>query len=255
MKKENRFQVPKRFSKFTPSSASKCKRELYYKIKKMEQEDENQPYNNRWTRNSTAVHEAVQRDMLYAEKFIDSPDFSIQMIETEQFGSLPAWEKQIENYKIHRHDDQEFVVSGMMDGLLTHNPTGKTYGFEFKTKTNSSDQVHKMTKPAQHHIQQATTYSLIFEDETGRPLRDFFLVYEAVPKDKWGAGVIAWEDLKVFHVHITDRQRNNMLKKFAEVAKMVDDGELPDRQRSKCMFCPFKKICLPHAPHVKGGVY
>lgn len=162
------------------------------------------------------------------------------MVDIEGFGQLPAWEKNIEAYKVIEHKGVKFVVSGMMDGLLTHTPTGKTVGFEFKTKTNDATQIVKMTKPSDAHIKQCVAYSLIFEDEKGDPVRDYLLTYEAVPKDKWLAGDFAMQDVRAFHIHVTDRQRNNLLNRFAEVAECVANGELPELEKSKLMFSDYK---------------
>lgn len=248
MSKENRFKVPEGLVKFTPSSASKCRRELFYKALRAPQDDvQNAPFNNRWTRNSTAVHEAVQRDLLYAESLLKNPAFTPQMIEKEGFGLLPAWEKVVEDYKVIEHKGVKFVVSGMMDGILTHNKDGSTVGFEFKTKTNDCMQVQKMKKPSAAHIQQCVAYSLIFETPDGEPINDFLLTYEAVPKDRWDSGSSAYDDLRVFHIQVTKRQKTNLLNKFADVAAMVEDGEIPKREVSKCLFCPYKGFCA------KGG--
>jgi CRISPR/Cas system-associated exonuclease Cas4 (RecB family) len=247
MEKDNRFKVPHDLVKFTPSGASKCKRELFYKALRMEQDEvQNRPFNNRWTRNSTAIHGAIQRDILYTPYLLPNPNFTIHFTDSfkDQFGLLPAWEKNIETYKKLEHNGVEFYVSGMMDGLLNHTKSGKTYGFEFKTKTNDSWQVHKMNKPSPAHVQQCVAYSLLFEDSEGNPVNDYLLTYEAVPKDKWGSGTTALEDIKVFHVEVTERQKNSLKKKWSEVARMVADGELPKQETSKCLFCPYKTICL-----------
>lgn len=247
MEKDNRFKVPHDLVKFTPSGASKCKRELFYKALKMKQDEtQNAPFNNRWTRNSTAIHGAIQRDLLYTPYLLNNPSFEVLYTDRfkDKFGLLPAWEKNIEDYKKIEHDGVEFYVSGMMDGLMKHRKTGKTYGFEFKTKTNDSWQVHRMNKPSPSHVQQCVAYSLLFEDAEGKPVNDYLLTYEAVPKDKWGSGATALEDIKVFHVEVTQRQKNALLKKWSTVARMVEDGELPKQETSKCLFCPYKTICL-----------
>lgn len=236
---KNRFTVPEGLVKFTPSSASKCKRELFYKaIRAKQDEQQNYPYNNRWTRNATAVHGAVQRDLLYSPHLLENPSFTLQSIEKEQFGRLPAWEKNIEDYKVITHNGVTFVVSGMMDGILKYEKDGSTVGFEFKTKSSDNQQVHHMRKAKAEHIQQCTAYSILFG------IDEFILTYECVPKDKWVAGAAAYEDIKTFYVKVTERQRTSLLNKFAEVAAMVETGELPDKQTSKCLFCPYKTICL-----------
>lgn len=238
MRIKNRFEVPKQYVKFTPSSASKCKRELFYKaVRAKKDKQQNYPFNNRWTRNSTSIHQAVQRDLLYSKYLLENPSFVPKMVEKEGFGLLPAWEQIIEDYKIIRHNGVEFIVSGMMDGMLQYKD-GSTVGFEFKTKTHNNMQVHKMTKAKAEHIQQCVTYSILFG------IDEFVLFYESVPKDNWVAGAAALEDIKPFYIKVTDAQRKRMLNKFAEVAAMVETGELPEQQRSKCLFCPFKTICL-----------
>lgn len=241
MEKENRFRTPEGLIKFTPSSASKAKRDLFYKALKVpEDESENAPFNNRWTRNSTAIHEAVQRDLLYAPYLLDNPLFTVQMVEKEDFGVLPAWEKNIETYKEYEHKGKKFVISGMMDGILTYEKTGESIGFEFKTKTNDAWQVHNLKKPSPNHVQQCVAYSLVFETPDGKPLNDYLITYEAIPKDKWLAGASALNDLKAFHVHVSDRQKTNLLNKFAEVVGYVETGELPPLEKSKILFSPYK---------------
>lgn len=242
---KNRFTTPDGLVKFTPSGASKCRRELFYKFARARQDEIQQaPFNNRWTRNSTAIHGATQRDLLYAPYLLKNPYFKMKMVVKEGFGLLPAWERNIETYKVIEYNGVKFVVSGMMDGLLEVIETGQTVGFEYKTKSNDSNQINKMTKPAQPHIAQVVSYSLVFEDDNGNPVDDYLITYEAVAKDKWDSGDYAVPDVKSFHVKVSQRQKTNMLKKFSEVAQMVYDGEIPERETSKCMFCPFKDICL-----------
>lgn len=245
MEKGNRFTVPKGLVKFTPSGASACKRNLFYKaIGCKQDESDNAPYNNRWTRNSTSVHEATQRDILYAPFLLEKPNFTVNMIEKEGFGLLPAWEKVVEDYRVITHKGVTFVVSGMMDGLLTYEKDGTTIGFEFKTKSTNNQQIVKMKKPSASHIQQCVAYSLIFKDKNGEPVNDFLITYEAVAKDEWRAGRYAVEDIKTFHVQVTERQKTNLLNKFAEIASAVENGELPNKEVSKCLFCPYKSRCL-----------
>lgn len=242
---KNRFTTPEGLVKFTPSGASKCRRELFYKTLKARQDDIQQaPFNNRWTRNSSAIHKSVQHNLLYANTLLPKPYFSVLMVEKEGFGLLPAWEKNIEKYEVIEHNGVKFVVSGMMDGLLKVNSTGQTVGFEYKTKSNDSYQIEKMTKPSPQHILQCVSYSLIFKDENGEPVNDYILTYEAVAKDRWDKGEYALQDVKAFHITITERQKKSMLKKFSEVADMIYNGELPKQETSKCMFCGYKGICL-----------
>jgi CRISPR/Cas system-associated exonuclease Cas4 (RecB family) len=234
---KNRLKLPKGLVHFSPSGADKCKRELFYKAVRMRKDEQQQyPYQKRWTRNSTAVHEAVQRDILYMNKHLINPSLKIDFVETK-YGLLPAWEKNIQTFKIIEHNGVSFVLNGMMDGILNYKD-GSKVGFEFKTKSVMPDRVQKLSKPANSHKLQTVGYSLLFG------MDEFILMYESVAKDEWKAGSSAYDDLKPFYNKVTERQKKSLLDKFAEVAQMVYDGELPDKQTSKCMFCPYKSSCL-----------
>lgn len=219
---------------YSPSGASKCKRELFYKALKEKTKDEKFPYQRRWTRNSTAVHEAVQRDLLYMTKEMKNPAFTVKFLEN----GLPAWEENIKVAKIFEHNGVKFAILGMMDGILQYKDKS-TVGFEFKTKTNSVAQVgtFKMKAPAPYHIQQCTAYSLLFG------MDEFVLMYEAVAKDQWMKGEEARTDIRTFYHYVTDKEKRELLDKFAEVAKDVQDKEIPEMEVEKCIFCPYQYKC------------
>ncbi|MCS0827440.1 PD-(D/E)XK nuclease family protein [Cytobacillus firmus] len=233
---KDRFQLPEGMVQFSPSGADKCSRELFYKISKMPKDVENFPYRKRWTRNSTAVHEAVQRDLLYMNKHLKNPALTIDFVQTE-FGLLPAWEKNIQKVKIFNHNGQTFCLYGMMDGILSYRD-GSKVGFEFKTKSVMPDRVEKLKAPSRSHKLQTVAYSLLFD------IDEYIIFYESVAKDEWRAGNYALDDIKPFYNKVTEKQRKALLDKMADVAEKHSDGEIPDRQTSKCMFCPYKSFCL-----------
>lgn len=235
---QDRFYVPKDYMQFSPSNVDKCKRELIYKANRMKK-DENLvcPYQRRWTRNSTAVHEAVQRDLLYMEKLVPNPAFTVERMKEGRAKGLPAWEKNIQAYKQFEHNGQKFYLYGMMDGVLNYKD-GSRIGFEFKTKSTKQDTVHKMQKGSASHIKQTVAYSLLFD------IDEYLLTYESVAKDEWRAGVTAYNDIKPFYVKVTEKQKLALLDKMAEVAEMYQNGEVPDIEKSKCFFCQYKNICF-----------
>ncbi len=228
--------IPKGTIVFTPSGASKCPRELYYKFKK-ETKDKQAgfPYQKRWTRNSTAVHGAVQKDFLYMEKLLENPAFTI----AKNDKGFPMWEENVKTIKLFEHDDVMFALSGMMDGVLDYNPDGSQIGFEFKTKSNTMAQVgdYKMKGIAEYHKTQAIAYHHMFD------LDEFVFMYEAVVKDYWHKGAEAKIDFRTFHYRPTDEEKTSLLNKFSTIVKSVKDGALPDGDPDKCMFCEFKDIC------------
>lgn len=227
---------PKDLPKFNPSGASKSNLELFYRVKGEEAKPSDLfPYHDRWTRNATAVHEFVQRDLLYIEKFVPSSMYSV--IRTPEY--LPAWEQNILTHKIFEHKGKKFVLNGMMDGILHYKPEDKLIGFEFKTKSSTIGQVghYKMKDAQEDHKLQCVAYSLLFG------LDDYILMYESVAKDGWMKGADAKPDMRAFHVHVTEEMRKDLLDKFASVVESVETDTPPDHEPDKCFFSPYKHLC------------
>lgn len=211
---------PRDLVKFNPSGASKTVMDLYLKAKGYKEQSIMFPYHKRWVRNSTAVHEAVQRDLLYAEKVLNNPKYTV--LKTDD--GLPMWESNILKWVELEHKGERFILNGMSDGILRHEPTGKTVGFELKTKTNTIGQTgyYKMKDPADYHVDQTVAYYLLYG------IRDYVIFYEGVVKDHWGKGEEAKPDIRSFGVHITDEMVENVLDKWAYVAKCVREDKMPE---------------------------
>lgn len=211
---------PKELVKFNPSGASKTVMDLYLKAKGFKEKAERYPYQRRWTRNSTAVHDATQRDLLYSEKLLRNPKYKVERTEE----GLPAWEENILSWVELEHNGKRFVLNGKMDGILVYQPTGQRVGFELKTKSNSIGQVgyYKLKEPADYHVEQCTAYYLL----TG--VRDYIITYEGVAKSQWNAGAEAKPDLRTFHVGITDEMVNDLLDKWAYVVDCVENDTPPE---------------------------
>ncbi|MED4619168.1 hypothetical protein [Priestia megaterium] len=227
---------PKVIIKYNPSGASKCNLELFQIAIGIEQvHDDKYPYHDRWTRNATAVHEATQRDLLYAQKYLPNTKFTVELTED----GLPAWEQNILTWKVFEHKGQRFVINGMMDGILKYIPEDKKIGFEFKTKSSTIGQVgyYKMKDIQEAHKMQGVAYSLLFG------IDDFVFMYESLAKDGWTKGAEAKPDFRVFHLHVTEEMRQELLDKFAYVASCVEAGVEPAEELDKCFFCGFKYIC------------
>ena len=211
---------PKGVVKFNPSGASATVMDLYLKAKGHKEQQERYPYHRRWTRNSTAVHDAVQRDLLYSEKIIKDAPFRVARTRD----GMPAWEENILTRKMLEHNGQEFMVSGMLDGILIHNETDDKVGFELKTKSNTVGQVgyYLMRAPYDYHVEQLTAYFLL----TG--IRNYIITYEGLAKPKWLDMDEARPDLRTFHVRINDEMVERILDKWAYVTKCVKENTPPE---------------------------
>lgn len=225
---------------FSPSGASKCCRELYYKAKKSPKDDEPfYPYHRRWCRNGSAIHEAVQRDLLYAEKMVKDTPFTVARTDE----GLPKWEQNIKSFKVIEHNGEQFGLYGMSDGILVETATGKEVGFEFKTKSTTIGAVgnYKMKDAQEGHKLQCTAYAILFG------IYEHLIMYESLAKDAWSKGAEAKLDYRVFYHQVKDDDVKGLLDKYAYITKAVRDGIEPPREPEKCMFCPYKGICLGQA--------
>jgi hypothetical protein len=224
---------PMDLPRFSPSSADKCERELFFKGVKADKDEETAyPFQRRWTRNSTAVHGAMQKQLLEAEFVLDKSLFKVVRLDN----GLPAWERNIETFKIIEHNGVKFILYGMCDGILQYKD-GSKVGFEFKTKTNSVTQIKQLKEPSPSHRLQTVAYSILFGVD------EWLITYEAVAKDKWSAGADARQDFKVFYNKVTDADRKRLLDKLARVAENIETGEVSKPDFNKCLFCPFKETC------------
>lgn len=231
-----RFQdIPKGLIVFSPSGASSCGRGLVFKARKeIKDEIQRYPYQRRWTRNSSAVHEAVQRDLLYSEKVLKNPVFKVHRLED----GLPAWEQNIKYPKTITHNGVTFVINGMCDGILEYQPDGSKVLFEFKTKSTTIGAVgtYKLKQPSEEHKTQAIAYSILFGVD------ECIFMYESVAKDGWTKGAEAKIDFRTFYVKVTEADRTALLDRFSEIAKQYYEGKVPAKE-DKCFFCVYKSAC------------
>lgn len=233
---KNYERLPEGLIAFSPSSASSCGRGLFFKANR-EKKDEIQryPYQRRWTRNSSAVHEAVQRDLLYSEKILDNPVFKVHRLES----GLPAWEQNIKTAKVIEHNGVKFVMNGMCDGILEYQPDGSKVLFEFKTKSTTIGTVgtYKLKGVQEEHRIQAIAYSIMFG------IDEAVFMYESVAKDGWTKGADAKVDFRTFYVKITEEDRIALLDRLSEIAKQYYEGKIPPKEQDKCFFCVYKTAC------------
>ena len=239
--------------RFNPSGASKCERELFFKLTGVDPDlSELFPYHKRWLRNAEAVHQAMQRDLLYMGKKLDCPLFKVAQVRDvlgeveEEKATLPAWEQNLLTAKEFTHNGETFLINGMMDGVLKYTPEDKLVGFEFKTKSTTIATVgtFKMKGVQDSHRSQCICYSCLFFGDPYEDRTDNFVVmYESLAKDGWTKGAEAREDFRTFQVNVTKEDRMVLLDKFATVTKMVRENELPKADTEKCFFCPYKEHC------------
>lgn len=220
---------------FSPSGASESDRDLVFKIIDAPQDDQQFfPYQRRWVRNGSAIHDAQQRDLLYIEKYMENAPFEV--LKTKE--GKPAWERNTRTVKQFEHNGEKFQIYGMVDGMLWYKPEKKRIGYDFKTKSTTVAQVgdYLMKVPQSNHVEQMTAYSLLFDVD------EYIIHYESLAKDSWTKGAEARNDFKVFHIKITDEMKTELLDKFARVVKYVREDKLPPRDPDREFFSKYTEL-------------
>ena len=221
---------------FSPSSVSKCPRELFFKAKRAKKDDTTAyPFQRRQMRNGTAVHRATQRDLVYSEFLLKEPAFMVDRTPEGKY----AWEQNIATIKTITHNGVTFQMYGMMDGKLVYVKDGSKVGLEFKTKSTTIASVgtFKMREAMPSHKLQCTAYSVLFG------LSEYLIVYESLAKDSWNKGADAKPDMRAFYIEVTEADRVALLDFLADTARSFYAGELPHGDGEKCLFCPYKTLC------------
>lgn len=221
---------------FSPSGVSECERGLAFKILKADQDEQiMEPYQRRWVKNGSAIHERTQKDFAYMEKYMKDAPFHIMRTKEGKF----AWERNTRTVKQFTHNGQTFQIYGMCDGMLWDNVREKRIGYDFKTKSTTIAVIgdYKMKAPQENNLAQMVAYSLLFEVD------EFFIHYESLAKDSWSKGKEARSDIRVFHVTITEEMKTALLDKLAGIVTDLENNELPNPDFDKCMFCKYRQIC------------
>lgn len=211
--------------KFSPSSMNKCDKTLYRIANKLPVPRlELYPYNRRWTRAGSAVHEYSQRDLLYMEKVLPNPRFIVK----RTADGMPYWERNVATYKEFTHKGQTFLISGMLDGMLIDTVTGKDVLWEKKTKSTTVAQTgeYLMKDVQSNHVLQGVAYSCLFMGDPYEDRTDIELFeYENLARDNWSKGADAKPDLRTFQKQITLEDRIALLDRLAYICSLKEEPE------------------------------
>jgi hypothetical protein len=234
---------PKGTKYFSPSSANSCKRELYMKLSGADKDAQrNSPHQGRWQRSGTAFGDTIQRDLLFIEKhyervFGTPPPFV--PVKTDR--GYPMWENFAQMIKTVEHNGHTIRLLGKPDGVLQYKD-GKRVGLEIKSKQTTAAQTseYTMREPKSDHVKQVISYSIMYGVD------DFLIVYGNLSKKAWDMTEEDYgknPDLRAFHVHVTEADRQELLDGFAEVLQAIKDGNPPPLNLDKWTFNSFKTVC------------
>ncbi|MCU4813967.1 hypothetical protein FC679_15200 [Bacillus cereus] len=232
---------------FSPSSANSCPRELYEKaLRSPRDQAEVKPWQRRWQFIGTNIGDAIQRDILLAERHYEKftsekPRFRIERTKD----GYPAFEDFVKTRKVIEHNDQQFALIGTCDGILEYTDEHGVItrvGLEIKSKqtTYSKTSEYSLREPGADHVKQVTCYSLMYD------LDYYIVLYMNTSKKAWNMNeedYAKYPDFRAFGVAITDDMRNEVLDKFASIVAAVNTKQPPKLDIEHWLFNNYKTAC------------
>lgn len=224
---------------FSPSSVSSCRRELYEKLRKSPKDRrKSAPHQGRWTRFGTAIGDSIQRDLLFIEKHYarytgENPAFTLDRNERGE----PMFEDFAKKNQLVTHGGKTFALHGTCDGILNYG--GIRVGLEIKSKQTTAAKTSQfsMRAPEESHVKQCITYSVMYNVD------HYIILYVNASKSDWNMDDEKYAknpDVRAFHVHITERDKQSLLDEMAEMVQAVEDGNPPPVNPEKWLFNNFK---------------
>ncbi|PHF07231.1 hypothetical protein COF83_31080 [Bacillus toyonensis] len=232
---------------FSPSSANSCPRELYEKaLRSPRDQAEVKPWQRRWQFIGTNIGDAIQRDILLAERHYEKftsekPRFRIERTKD----GFPAFEDFVKTRKVIEHNGQRFSLIGTCDGILEYideNGVVTRVGLEIKSKQTSYSRTseYSLREPGADHVKQVTCYSLMYD------LDYYIVLYMNASKKAWNMNeedYAKYPDFRAFGVAITDEMRNEVLDKFASIVAAVKTKQPPKLDIEHWTFNNYKSAC------------
>lgn len=243
--------VPDVFPKrpyFSPSSASDCPRELYYKAKRYKKDNERQqPHTGRWKEIGTNIGSMIQRTILamersYKKKTGEDCKFGFE----RTYRGEPAFEDFVKRNVPVEHKGKDFHLFGTTDGIMTYSsPAGKKMrvGLEIKSKqtTPARTSQFSMRGAEDKHIKQCVAYSEMYD------LDYFVILYINTSHKGWFMSEEEQQknpDIRAFGIHIDDIDRKELFDYFADVRESVENNEPMPMDLDGWTFNNFKDVIV-----------
>ncbi|WP_223266656.1 hypothetical protein [Bacillus thuringiensis] len=204
------------------------------------------PWQRRWQFIGTNIGDAIQRDILLAERHYEKftgkkPRFRIERTKD----GFPAFEDFVKTRKVIEHNDQQFALIGTCDGILEYTDEHGVVtrvGLEIKSKqtTYSKTSEYSLREPGADHVKQVTCYSIMYD------LDYYIVLYVNASKKAWNMNeedYAKYPDFRAFGVAITDEMRNEVLDKFASIVEAAKTKQPPKLDIEHWTFNNYKSAC------------
>lgn len=233
---------------FSPSSANSCERELYMKLIKQRRDvDKVQPHQRRWTSIGTAIGDAMQREILLAERHYKrltgkDPLFIFERTQHNE----PFFEDFVKRMYPVVYNGKTFNLFGTCDGVMLFTlPNGNQIrvGLEIKSKQGSysSTGYFSMKEAKEDHVKQCACYAEMYN------LDYYIILYVNGSKKGWEMDeedVEKYPDIRAFGIHVTQEIKDKVFTKFTNILEAVEKQEPPKLDVYKFLFNKYKKACV-----------
>jgi len=229
---------PKKGSVFYKPSSMNCKRLMYYIARGKDPDDTLPSYSSvRICESGTDSHERIQGyvssmrdkgfdcDWIDPKWYIKNKGLDYLVVQDEAFCAEHGLEWHGEKNFETKLFDTRYNLSFLCDGIIRFH--GKYYILEIKTEADWKNMNRKEADAK--HRNQARCYSLSLG------INDIMWIYES-------RNIC---NPQVFHTHIEDSEKEEIIFTIEEVDSCVADLKLPPRTdaQQNCQYCDFRKLC------------
>lgn len=230
---------------FSPSAATACPRELYYKAKRAPRDNfRKQPHQGRWQEIGTNTGDIIQRTVLAMERNLEakagiSPRF--------RFERTAKGEPMFEEFAKKNHPvtfaGKSFYLFGAPDGIMEYRTDDGELvrvGLEVKTKqtTPARTSDYSMRGPDDSHVQQAVCYAEMYGVDY------YVILYVNTAHKGWNMSEEDYAknpDIRAFGIHVTGDMKAEVFSHFVDVLEAVEANEPPTLDLDKFTFNGFKQ--------------
>lgn len=216
---------PEKGSSYYKPSSMNCNRCMYYIAKETEPDDVLPSYSSvRITESGTSSHERIQ----YYVSMMREKGFDCDWIDPEWYvrnkGLTYLTVRDKKEFET-KFLDTRYNLSFLCDGIIRYK--GKYYILEIKTETDYKNMNRK--EADEKHRNQSICYSLSLGIE------DVMWIYES-------RNVC---NPQVFHTHVTDKEREEIVMRIEYVDDCVKNNILPPKTEDykACQYCQYRGRC------------
>jgi len=237
---------------FSPSAATACPRELFYKAKRAPKDSfRKQPHQGRWTSIGTAIGGIIQRDILAMERNLEDKTGAASRFRFERTAKgFPMFEEFAKKNHPVTHGNKSFYLFGLPDGIMEYTTeSGEVIrvGLEVKSKqsTPARTSLYSMKQAEGKHVKQCVCYAEMYNVDY------YVILYVNAAHKGWTISDEDYRknpDIRAFGLQITDGDKTQVFDRFVKVLDSVERNEPLPLDIDNFTFNSYKEIIAKELP-------